>query len=394
MSNGSFSRPSLVEIMGSSTQTTPALTNRIDIADYGTTVDGQAVHLYTLRNEHRMTVRFISYGGIITSIEVPDREGRPGDVVLGFSSLNDYETQNGSIYFGAIIGRYGNRIGNARFTLDGHEYRLAANDHQNTLHGGRSGFDKQVWDVVTHQGADAVSATLSHTSPDGDEGFPGTLRVHVTYTLTNAGELRIDYKATTDRNTVLNLTNHTYFNLAGNGSGSVADQMLQIKADRFTPVDATMIPTGELSPVAGTPFDFRRMVPIGAGIAASDPQIARAGGYDHNFVLNKPPGDPMPLAAIAYAPRTGRILEVHTTEPGMQVYTSNFLDGTRVGSAGTVYNRAEAFTMETQHFPDSPNRPAFPSTVLKAGDTYRSTTVFRFKVDADPSSSCCPAPGS
>ena len=351
-------------------------------SSYGTTQDGQAVDLYTLTNDHGMRMRFISYGGVITAIEVPDRDGHLGDVVLGFSSLRDYETKSATIYFGAIIGRYANRIGGAQFTLDGQTYKLAANDHGNSLHGGTRGFDKVVWQVTPQSTADGASAVLTHTSPDGDEGYPGTLTVRVTYTLTNADALRIDYEATTDKDTVLNLTNHSYFNLAGNGSGDVSGQLLHVNADHYTPVNALSIPSGELAPVAGTPLDFREMMPIGARLRSGFEQMVFARGYDHNWVLNKPQPDALGFAARAYDPRSGRVLDCFTTEPGVQVYTGNFLDGTVAGSSGGTYRQGDAFTLETQRFPDSPNKPGFPTTVLKPGQTFRSTTIFRFATDA------------
>jgi aldose 1-epimerase len=353
----------------------------ISKSSFGTTQDGKPVDLYTMTNEHGMTVKFISYGGTITEIDVPDRSGRPGDVVLGFKTLRDYETKSATVYFGALIGRYANRIANGRFELDGKTYQLAINNKPNSLHGGAKGFDKQVWTVQTGpaSGRDA-SATLTDVSRDGEENYPGTLTLHVTYTLTETNELRIHYEATTDKDTVVNFTNHSYFNLAGNGSGSVEQQRVSIAADRYTPVDANLIPTGELAAVAGTPLDFRRPNPIGTRLRAGDEQLLRAHGYDFNWVLN---GGitPQPRAvAHAYDPASGRVLDCLTTEPGLQFYTSNFLDGSLEGSAGTIYRQTEAFTFETQHFPDSPNRPSFPTTELKPGQTFDSTTIFRFAV--------------
>jgi len=353
----------------------------IQSTPFGTTQDGKPVELYTMTNDHGLVVKFISYGGVITEIDAPDRNGRMADVVLGLSSLHEYETIPN--FFGALVGRYANRIGGARFTLDGHEYHLPANNNGNTLHGGTVGFNKAVWTVTTHRSGNTVSATLTHVSPDGDQGFPGTLHVTVTYTLNDRGELRIDYQATTDKDTVVNFTNHSFFNLAGNGSGSVENQILQIDADRYTPTDTTQIPTGELATVAGTPFDFRQPTAIGARLRSGVQQMVYAHGYDHNFVLNGSRRTTTPLpAAHAYDPQSGRTLDVLTTEPGLQVYTSNNFNGTMVGSAGTVYRQTEAFTMETQHFPDSPNKQQFPSTELKPGDTFRSTTIFRFGTDA------------
>ena len=356
-----------------------AVAGSVEKASYGTTKDGEQVDIYTMKNDNGMIVKFLSYGGIITEMDVPDRSGQNGDAVLGFNNLADYETK--SPYFGAIIGRYANRIGGAKFTLDGVEYKLPANDGPNSLHGGDKGFDKRVWAVKPVQaGAGSAAAELTYVSKDGEEGYPGNLTVHVTYTLTNANEFRMDYEATTDKPTVINLTNHAYFNLAGNGSGSIEGQLMMINADRYTPIDSTLIPTGELAPVAGTPFDFRYATPIGARIRSGDEQLVYARGYDHNFVLNRT-GNGLELAARAYDPETGRILEVLTTEPGIQFYTGNFLDSTLLGSAGKQYRQTDAFTLETQHFPNSPNKPNFPSTVLRPGETFKSTTVYKFLTD-------------
>jgi len=356
-----------------------AVAGSVEKASYGTTKDGEQVDIYTMKNDNGMIVKFLSYGGIITEMDVPDRSGQNGDAVLGFNNLADYETK--SPYFGAIIGRYANRIGGAKFTLDGVEYKLPANDGPNSLHGGDKGFDKRVWAVKPVQaGAGSAAAELTYVSKDGEEGYPGNLTVHVTYTLTNANEFRMDYEATTDKPTVINLTNHAYFNLAGNGSGSIEGQLMMINADRYTPINSTLIPTGELAPVAGTPFDFRYATPIGARIRSGDEQLVYARGYDHNFVLNRT-GNGLELAARAYDPETGRILEVLTTEPGIQFYTGNFLDSTLLGSAGKQYRQTDAFTLETQHFPDSPNKPNFPSTVLRPGETFKSTTVYKFLTD-------------
>ena len=362
--------------------TTGAHAAKLDHAPYGTTKDGKQVEIYTLTNDHGVVVKFLSYGGIITEINAPDRQGQVADIVLGFRTLEEYETNSAKVYFGALIGRYANRIGQARFTLEGQEFKLAANNGPNSLHGGNVGFDKQVWQVEPLRMSDGVGATLSLTSPNGQEGFPGTLTVRATYTLTNDNALRITYEAQTDKDTVLNLTNHSYFNLAGNGSGTVEDQILTINADRFTPTDATLIPTGELTPVAGTPMDFRTATPIGARLRSSFQALVYAHGYDHNWVLNKPSPGALSFAARAYEPRSGRVLDCYTTEPGVQVYTSNFLDGSLVGSAGRTYRQTDAFTLETQHFPDSPNKPQFPTTELKAGQTFRSETVFRFATDS------------
>ncbi len=351
----------------------------LDRAPYGTTQDGRAVDIYTMINDHGVRVRFLSYGGVITEIVVPDRTGRLDNIVLGLSNLHDYETR--SAHFGSITGRFANRIAHAQFTLDGQTYHLIANNGTNTLHGGPNALDKQVWDVAQTQVQNGVAATLSYVSKDGDQGFPGTLTTHVTYTLTNDNALRIDYVATTDKDTVINFTNHSYFNLAGNGSGSVADQMLLVNAERYTPAGPDQIPTGEIAPVEGTPFDFRQMMPIGARLNSPFQQMVYAHGYDHNFVLNKPAGNAIGFAARGYDPRTGRVIDCLTTEPAVQVYTANGLNGSLVGSSGTTYRQTEAFTLETQHFPDSPNQPGFPSTILKPGQQFHSTTIYRFATD-------------
>jgi aldose 1-epimerase len=352
----------------------------LDHAPYGMTQEGQAVEIYTMTNEHGLRVRFLSYGGVITEIEAPDRAGRLDNIVLGLNSLREYETLPGR--FGAMIGRYANRIGGAQFTLGGQTYHLIANNGPNTLHGGPNALDHRVWTVSPLTTPDAVAATLSYVSPEGDQNFPGTLTTHVTYTLTKDDVLQIVYVASTDKDTVINFTNHSYFNLAGNGSGSVADQLLLVNADRYTPTGPDQIPTGEIAPVEGTPLDFRQMMPIGARLHGAFQQMVYARGYDHNFVLNKPSGGGMTFAARAYDPRTGRIIDCFTTEPGVQVYTSNGMNGSIVGSSGTTYRQTEAFTLETQHFPDSPNKPNFPSTELKPGQELRSTTIFRFATDA------------
>ncbi len=351
---------------------------RVTRAPFGTLPDGTAVDLFTLTNAQGVEVRAITYGGIIVSIRVPDREGRLDDVVLGYDTLDGYVARNP--YFGCITGRYANRIAKARFTLEGRTYRLAANDGPNHLHGGVRGFDKVVWRGEPLQEADRVGVVFSRTSPDGEEGYPGTLDVRVTYALTDANELRVEYEATTDKPTPVNLTQHTYFNLKGEGSGDVLGHVLAIDADRYTPVDETLIPTGALEPVDGTPFDFRTPAPIGARIAADHEQIRRGRGYDHNFVLRRA-GDGLVRAARVVEPTTGRTLEVWTTEPGLQFYSGNFLDGTIRGKGGHVYGHRSGFCLETQHFPDSPNQPQFPSTILRPGERYHSTTVFRFGVE-------------
>ncbi len=343
---------------------------------FGKTADGNAVELYTLTNANGMQVAITTYGGIIVSLTAPDREDKYADVVLGFDKLDGYLA--GHPYFGALIGRYGNRIAKGKFTLDGKEYTLATNNNENHLHGGLVGFDKKVWRA--QEGAvnrTGVSLTLNCTSVDGEEGYPGKLDVQVVYTLTNDDELKIAYSAVTDKATPVNLTNHSYFNLAGQGSGDILGHELTINADRFTPVDTGLIPTGELKPVEGTPFDFRKGTAVGARIETEDEQLKCGGGYDHNFVLNKD-GDGLTLAASVYEPKTGRVMEVYTTEPGVQFYCGNFLDGSNVGKGGKVYNFRNGLCLETQHFPDSPNQPKFPSTILRPGEKYKSTTVYKF----------------
>ena len=329
--------------------------------------------IYTLSNRNRVEARITNYGGIIMSLRVPDRNGNLADVVLGFDSLAEY-LANPSPHFGALIGRYANRIAQGCFQLDGIEYRLDRNDGQDTLHGGASGFDKKVW---TPRELPDGGLELQYRSEDGESGFPGNLIVTATYHLTEGNELRIDYGATTDKNTVINLTNHSYFNLKGAGSGDILAHLVTLHADRFTPIDSVLIPTGELRPVAGTPFDFRNPTAIGLRIGQKDEQLRLGNGFDHNWVLSGR-GNGLALAARVEEPESGRILEVHTTEPGVQFYTANFLDGTIRGKGDKVYARRSALCLETQHFPDSPNHKDFPSTTLKPGDRFQSTTVYRF----------------
>jgi aldose 1-epimerase len=350
-------------------------------APYGTLADGTAIDQYTLTDQRGMTVKIITYGGIVTEMDTPDRQGKTANVALGFDNLADYVAK--SPYFGAIIGRYANRIALGTFTLDGVTYHLPINNGVNSLHGGIMGFDKHVWSAtIAPPTNDSAGLKLSYTSADGEEGYPGTLKVDVTYTLTSKNELRIDYHATTDKATVINLTNHTYFNLAGEGSGDVFDQVLWLKAHNYTPVDPTLIPTGVIAPVAGTPFDFTKPTAIGLRIREADPQIVIAQGYDHNFVIDRPAGDhSLILISKAVDPASGRVLKTYTTEPGVQVYTGNFLDGTLVGPSHHTYRQGDAFTLETQHYPDSPNQPLFPSTVLRPSQTFTSTTVYAFGVD-------------
>jgi aldose 1-epimerase len=348
---------------------------------YGTTAQGEAVDEYTLTNASGMEVKIITFGGTVTSIKVPDRDGNMANVVLSFSDLKGYETR--SPYFGCIIGRYGNRIAKGKFTLEGQEYTLATNNGPNSLHGGNVGFDKKVWAATEVKDAASVGLSLTYTSPDMEEGYPGTLRVKVVYALTDKDELKIDYTATTDKATVFNPTNHSYFNLAGEGSGPIYDEVLWMAADKYTPVDSTLIPTGVLAPVAGTAFDFTVPKVLGPAIHSNDPQVVIGKGIDHNFVLTRrsPNDKSMMLGARLYDPRSGRIVETWTTEPGIQVYTGNFLDGSLYGPSGRAYRQGSAITFETQHFPDSPNQPNFPSTELKPGQTFRSSTIHKFLVD-------------
>jgi aldose 1-epimerase len=344
----------------------------------GNMADGTPVDLYTLTNANGVEIKLSNYGGIVVSLMVPDRNGAFEDVVLGFDTLEDYVEK--SPYFGCIAGRYANRIAKGRFTLDGVEYTLAQNDGENHLHGGIKGFDKVVWGAEEVKGDDAVGLELTYLSKDGEEGYPGNLSVKVVYSLTDDDELRIEYFATTDGATVVNLTNHSYFDLAGGVSGDILDHELTIHADRFTPIDETLIPTGELRSVQGTPMDFSQAVAIGARIEQDDEQLIFGNGYDHNWVLDKPAGS-LALAARVHEPTTGRVLEVYTTEPGIQFYAGNFLDGSITGKEGRVYERRSGFCLETQHFPDSPNQPGFPSTVLRSGEEYAQTTTYKFSVN-------------
>ena len=341
---------------------------------FGKMPDGQAVERFTLTNANGVELKAISYGGIITSLRVPDRNGKLDDVVLGFDELEGYLKDHP--FFGAIIGRYGNRIGNARFTLEGKTYTLAANNNGQSLHGGVKGFDKVLW-TVEPIGNNGLAFT--RTSPDGEEGYPGNLRTRVTYTLTDKNELIVEYHATTDKATPVNLTQHSYFNLAGQASGDILGHELMINADRYTPVNDKLIPTGELAPVAGTPFDFRKPTAIGARINDAHPQLKAGLGYDHNWVLNRK-GTGLELAARVREPKTGRTLDITTTEPGIQFYAGNFLDGKLTGKGGAAYRHRTGFCLETQHYPDSPNQPKFPSTTLKPGQEYRTRTVFTFGV--------------
>ena len=342
---------------------------------FGTMPDGTVVDVYTLKNAGGMEVRAISYGGIITSLKVPDRAGAMADVVMGFDNLEGYLA--GHPYFGAIIGRYGNRIGKGQFALDGKTYTLAKNNGPNHLHGGVKGFDKVVWKTAPVEGQNAI--TFTRMSPDGEEGYPGNLQVRVIYTLSDANELIVDYHATTDKPTPVNLTQHSYFNLAGDGSGDILGHGLTINADRYTPVDDTLIPTGELASVEGTPFDFRQPRAIGERIGMKHPQLIAGKGYDHNWVLNRS-GSGQQFAARVGDSKSGRTLEITTDQPGIQFYAGNFLDGSLKGKSGRVYAHRTGFCLETQHYPDSPNKPTFPSTILKPGEEYKTRTVFKFGV--------------
>jgi aldose 1-epimerase len=346
---------------------------RVEKAKYGATQEGTVIDVYTLTNKNGMVAKVITYGALLTELHVPDRDGKLADVALGFPKLEQYLGDHP--YFGATIGRVGNRIGKATFSLNGKTYTLAANNGPNHLHGGLKGFDKRVWKAQPVQVAGGTSVKFTYVSPDGEEGYPGTLTSSVTYTLTDKNELRLDYVANTDQPTPVNLTNHTYFNLAGEGVGDIKNHELTLLADRFTPVDATLIPTGEIAPVKGTVMDFLRPTAIGARIEQV-PGPAPV-GYDHNYVLSSG-GGVLALAATVKEPTTGRIMEVLTTEPGIQFYSGNFLDGTLTGKSGVKYQKQTGFCLETQHFPDSVNHANFPPTVLQPDKTYKTTTVYRF----------------
>jgi len=346
---------------------------------FGKIQDGQSVDLYTLTNKYGMAVAISNFGGTLVSLKVPDRDGKLGDVVLGYDNPADYE--NGKAYFGGTIGRYGNRIAHGKFTLDGVVYSLPLNDGPNTLHGGVRGFNKHVWIARDVSSSAGEALELTYVSRDGEEGFPGTLTVKVVYTLfADENAVKIEYTATTDKDTVLNLTNHSYFNLSGQGNGDILQHQLKLYASQFTPVDVTLIPTGKLQDVQNTPFDFLQPIAIGQRINMNDEQLKFGRGYDHNWVLDKKSPNTMSLAARAYDPQSGRVLEVSTTEPGVQFYSGNFLDGTVRGKDGKVYAYRSAFCLETQHFPDSPNQKNFPSTELKPGQTLHSTSIYKFTV--------------
>lgn len=347
---------------------------------FQTTVNGKQTDLFFLKNKNGVAVAITNYGGRIVSILVPDRTGKPVDIILGFSSIQEYLNAN-EIYFGATIGRYGNRIAKGKFTLDGNTYTLPTNNGANTLHGGKPGFEGVVWDASQ---SDSNTLVLNYLSKDGDQGFPGNLNVKVTFHLTDDNELKIDYEATTDKKTVVNLTNHAFFNLNGENAGPITDHILMINADRFTPVDTSLIPLGALTVVENTPFDFRQPTEIGKRIDdTSDVQIKNGIGYDHNFVLNRPNDSTLQLAATVLAPKTGIFLEVFTQEPGIQLYSGNFLKGKDKGKSGKAYEYRTSFCLETQHFPDSPNQPNYPSTVLSPGATYRTSSAYKFSVKTD-----------
>jgi len=349
-----------------------AMQGYVYVEPFGKTKDGEAVEIYTFKNAHGVTARVMTYGATLTEMHVPDKAGNFADVTLGFSDLASY--LKGHPFFGSTTGRYANRIAGGRFTLNGKEYKLAVNNGPNSLHGGLKGFDKVVWkakEIESHRGP---AVQFDYVSADGEEGYPGKLTVSVVYTLTNDNELRIDYRAETDKPTVVNLTNHAYWNLAGDGEGTILDHHLQVLATQFTPVDDTSIPTGELKNVEGTPMDFLRPQAIGARIA----QAPNGNGYDHNFVLRKSDTNTLDLAATVKDPKSGRVMQIFTTEPGIQLYTANHLDGSLTGKSGKKYVKNGAFCLETQHYPDSPNKPNFPSTVLRPGEVYATTTVHRF----------------
>ncbi len=354
-----------------------ALAANVTSAVYGTTDAGAPVRVYTLTNGNGMRAKVLDYGGAIVELTAPDRAGRFDNVVLALPDIKALQA-NGSV--NTLIGRYANRI-KGGFTLDGKHYTLPANANGVTLHGGRQGYNSRLWQVTSLAARDGSALRLSLVSPDGDQGLPGALKVEVTYTLTNENDLRLDYEATTDKPTIVNLTNHLYFNIGGNGSGTVDNHQLQIMADSYTPTDADQAPTGEIATVAGTALDFRQLTPIGAHVRSAEPQMLIGRGYDHNFVLRQAPGEALRLAARLYDPRSGRMMEMRTTEPGLQIYSGNGFNGTTLSAAGTTIRQGDALALETQHFPNSPNRLNFPTTVLRPGQVFRSTTVFHFTTD-------------
>jgi aldose 1-epimerase len=353
---------------------------QVSVSDFGTTADGRAVHVYTLTNDHSVSAKILDYGGTIMELNAPDRRGKIANVVMGLADLKSYEASGG---LNTLIGRYANRI-KGGFTIDGRHYDLAGNPKGVTLHSGRPSYSTMVWSGQLVRESGRAGVTLSRVSPDGEQGFPGEMHIAVTYTLNDSNDLRLDYEATTDKPTVVTLTNHVYFNMAGNGSGDVYDQQLQVMADQYTPTDADQVPTGEIAPVGGTALDFRELTPIGARIRSSEQQMLYGKGYDHNFVLRKPAGEAVPLAVRMLDPRSGRLLEVRTTEPGVQVYSANHFNGTVISAAGTTFRQGDGLALETEHFPNSPNEPRFPSTLLRAGETLRSTTVFHLTTSKPP----------
>lgn len=359
---------------------------------FGQLPDGRQVDVYRFTNANGIEMRVINYGGIILSLKTPDVQGELDDIVLGFDALDEYlsdEYRQANPYFGALIGRYGNRIADGQFSLDGETHTLASNDGDNHLHGGQQGFDRVLWQAEPFENDEGAGLVLRYTSEDGEEGYPGRLETEVTYTLTDTDELLVDYRATTDKATPVNLTQHSYFNLEGEGSGSILDHHLMINADAFTPVDDTLIPTGEIRPVEGTPFDFTQPTPIGERIEQDNEQLTFGKGYDHNFVLAEQaasPSEPV-LAARVWEPDSGRLLEIATTEPAIQFYSGNFLAGDLTGKRGQAYEHRSGFALETQHYPDSPNQADFPSTILEPGETYRTRTIYRFSAQEE-------APGS
>jgi aldose 1-epimerase len=343
--------------------------------------ENRVVERFTLTNANGVRIEILPYGGIVRAIWLPGRDGQPANVALGFADLAGYVAHNAP-FFGCVAGRYANRIAGGRFTLDGESYQLATNDGANHLHGGRRGFDKRLWDAVAVRDGTGAGVRLRLVSPDGEEGYPGTLTAEVAYLLDDQNRLRIDYRAETDRPTIVNLTNHTYWNLAGEGSGSIENHLLRLRASRYTPVDASLTPTGELAPVAGTPFDFTQPTATGARIRDDHPQLLHGKGYDHNFVFDREDGDTTLMEAVSlHDPHSGRTLTIWTTEPGVQIYSGNELDGTLVGASGHTYRQGDGIALETQHFPDSPNQPGFPSTLLRPDEVYESTTVFAFSVE-------------
>lgn len=376
--------PAAFALLGQACMTVPVSSTvapAVTSTPFGVTADGRTAELFTLTNRHGIQVNLTNYGGIITSLRTPDRSGRFDDIVLGYDSLAAYIRN--SPYFGAIVGRYGNRIARGLFTLDGNTYRLAVNNGPNSLHGGLRGFDKVVWTAHPFQNQEGRGVALDYTSPDMEEGYPGTLRSHVTYTLTDDDRLIVDYQATTDKPTPVNLTQHTYWNLAGSAKRDILGHELTINADSMTPVDSTLITTGEITSVTGTPFDFRTPTAIGARVdQRQDAQIRYGNGYDHNFVLNRggAAADALVHAARVVEPTSGRSLDIFTTEPGLQFYSGNFLDGSITGKGGAVYRFRYGIALETQHYPDSPNHSNFPSTILRPGQQYHTRTVYQFGV--------------